>query len=177
MRRLPRVLLIIAVGVVSMFFLMAVRAVAIAGPEGATLVDSSSAAKVADYAVQLAFGVLSIFLMWGTNRIIRAIEKKWDVDIPERQEVAIDGWVEQGILWAEEKSRSKIKEKADKLRGPEKLEVALGYVIGMIRSRGWDTWAADAITAKIEARLGKHRANGGKPRLDAEDSPDLPVSE
>ena len=33
----------------------------------------------------------------------------------------------------------------------------------------------DGIVNKIEGSLGTHRANGGKPRLDGENSPDLPT--
>jgi len=82
--------------------------------------------------------------------------------------------VEQGILWAEEKSRNSIKSRAKKLTGSEKLEQAGSFVLDMIRAQGWPERGAAAIKARIEAKLGYQRANGGKPRLDAENSPDLP---
>lgn len=174
MRKLPRAFLIMITGAASLLLMLALHAVAFAGPEGATLVDSSSAAKFADIALQILIPVVTVFAMWGANKVIRLVERKLGVDIPERQERAINDWVEQGIHFAEEKSRSKIKEKANKLRGPEKLEIALGFVLGMINSNGWHTWTRDKVVAKIEGSLGAHRANGGKPRLDAEGSPDLP---
>ena len=177
MRKLPRALLIMSVGIAAMLFLMALRAVAIAGPAGATLVDSSTTTKFADMAIRILVPVFTLFAMWAANRVIRAIEKKWGIDIPERQEALVETWIGQGILLAEEKSRSKVKEKLDRLRGPAKLEIALQYVLGMINSQGWDTWAKNKLASKIEAKLGAHRANGGKPSFDFEAHPDMPMPE
>jgi hypothetical protein len=137
--------------------------------------DTSLASQAASVALQVVTPILVVLAGWLAHRIVGVIEKKTGIDIPDKQEAKIDGWIEQGILFAEEKSRSYIKEKANKLKGPEKLELAGDFVMAMIEKNGWDDWAKDAIVNKIEGSLGAHRVNGGKPRLDAETSPDLPT--
>ncbi len=137
--------------------------------------DSSVASQAAVVALQVLTPILVALAGWLAHRIVKVVEAKTGIDIPDRQEAKIDDWIEQGIHLAEEKSRSYIKEKANKLKGPEKLELAGDFVMEMIRKNGWDTWAKDAIVKKIEGSLGAHRANGGKPRLDGENSPDLPT--
>jgi hypothetical protein len=137
--------------------------------------DPSLASQAASVALQVVTPILVVLAGWLAHRLVAVFEKKTGIDIPAKQEAKINGGVEEGIHYAEEKSRSYIKEKANKLRGPEKLELAGDFVMAMIKKNGWDDWAKDAIVTKIEGSLGAHRANGGKPRLDGENSPDLPT--
>ena len=137
--------------------------------------DTSVASQAAGVAIQVLTPILIIVGTYFAHRLVKVFEAKTGLDIPAKQEAKIDGWIEEGIHFAEEKSRSYIKEKANKLKGPEKLELAGDFVMAMIKKNGWDDWAKDAIVNKIEGSLGTHRANGGKPRLDGENSPDLPT--
>jgi hypothetical protein len=137
--------------------------------------DSSIASQVAGVALQVLTPILVALAGWLAHRIVKVVESKTGIDIPDKQEAKINGWIEEGIHFAEEKSRSYIKEKANKLKGPEKLEIAGDFVMAMIEKNGWDDWAKDAIVKKIESSLGAHRSNGGKPRLDGADSPDHPT--
>jgi hypothetical protein len=164
-------------GLLTFIVALAVSAVVYAQDGGAAPVDASQQAllsRVTDAAFQIIVPIISLFAMWATHRLIGVFEKKTKFDIPDKQERKIDEWIESGIHWAEEKSRSAIKTKANKLKGPEKLEAAGSFVMEMVKARGWIDWSRKKIEEKIEAQLGLHRANGGKPRLDAEDSPDLP---
>jgi hypothetical protein len=139
------------------------------------IMDPSLASQAAEVALQVLTPILIIVGTYFAHRLVKVFEAKSGIDIPDRQEVKIDEWIEAGIHFAEEKSRSYIKEKANKLKGPEKLELAGDFVMAMIKKNGWDNWAKEAIVTKIEGSLGAHRANGGKPRLDGENSPDLPT--
>ena len=139
--------------------------------------DTSLASQAVGVALQILTPLLIIVGTYLAHRLVKVLEAKTGIDIPEKQEAQIDKWISAGIYLAEEKSRSFIKEKAQKLKGPEKLELAGTYVMNMVKKNGWDDWALEWIEAKIEAKIGTHRANGGKPRLDAEDSPDLPTPE
>lgn len=100
------------------------------------------------------------------------VKKKTGID----QEAQLNKWIREGILYAEEKSRNKIKEKMQKLTGSEKLEAAGKFVLELAKSQGVTKWTKDKVEAKIESWLGEARSDGGKPRLDGEASPDLPVS-
>jgi len=137
----------------------------------------STASQVAEVVVQILTPVLITLAGWLAHRLVAVFEKKTGIDVPKKQEDMIDTWIESGIYYAEEKSRSLIKEKANKLKGPEKLEIAGKFVLDMVKKNGWDAWTKEAVLAKVEGSLGMHRANGGKPRLDAEGSPDLPDPE
>ncbi len=128
--------------------------------------------------VDLAFDFLKVIVTalagYVALRLGAWIKKKTGID----QEEQLNRWIREGILYAEEKSRSKIKEQAQKLTGSEKLEVAAKFVLELAKSQGVTRWTKDKIEAKIESWLGTSRADGdGKPRLDGETSPDLPVSE
>lgn len=125
--------------------------------------DPTVASQAAELALQVLTPILVALAAWLAHRIVGVFEKKTGIDIPEKQEAQIDKWIEAGIHLAEEKSRSLVKSKASKLEGPQKLEVAGTFVMGMISKNGWDDWAQSWILDKIEAQLGTNRANGGKP--------------
>lgn len=128
--------------------------------------DTTAATEIAQFAVTAAAALLVPLLGYLAKRLVNTFEARTGIDVPAAQEAKIDDWVEQAIHFAEEKSRQKIKAKTDKLSGPEKLEEAADFVLGFVKAQGWDTWARDALKNKIEAQLGLHRANGGKPELD-----------
>ncbi len=138
----------------------------------------SALAQTAFNCGDLAFDFLKVIVTalagYVALRLGAWIKKKTGID----QEEQLNRWIREGILYAEEKSRSKIKEQAQKLTGSEKLEVAAKFVLELAKSQGVTRWTKDKIEAKIESWLGTSRADGdGKPRLDGETSPDLPVSE
>lgn len=167
----------ILAGLVTLVLMLAVSTVVFAQDDGAVAASSTILVQLTDAAFRILVPVVTLFAMWGAHRAIAVFEAKTKIDVPDKQEAKIDGWIEDAIHWAEEKSRNAIKHKAEKLRGPEKLESAADFVMGFVESRGWIDWTRAKIEHKIEAKLGVKRANGGKPRLDAEDSPDLPEPE
>ena len=128
--------------------------------------DTSAASQATELAFQVIAPIVTILGAWLAHRLVAIFEQKTGIDIPDKQEAKIDQWVEEGINLAAEKSYKKVKEKTDKLKGPEKLEEAANFVFGMIESRGWDDWTKDKIKTKIEAAVGVHRANGGVPSLE-----------
>ena len=175
MSKTHRILPVLLVGVATFLLAMLVSSIVYAQGDSAPATDENLVQRITEMAFQIITPIIALFAMWAANRLIGVFEKKTGFDIPDKQEKAVEGLIEQGILFAEEKSRSAIKAKADKLSGPDKLEAAGGYVLDIVKANGWVGWTRDRINKKIEAKLGYHRANGGKPRLDSEDHPDLPV--
>ena len=173
---MTRRLLTVLTGLLTLLLMLAIAGVVYAQPSGAGAgAEGNFVEQLTTMAFQILTPVATVFVMWAAHRAIAAFEKRSGIEIPAKQELAIDGWISQGILWAEETSRSAIKSRASKLTGPEKLETAGEFVIDMVRAQGWDTWTANAVRAKIEAKLGDQRANGsGKPRLDVDNAPDHP---
>ena len=171
-RTLARLLTPILAGLLALLAVLSISSVAFAAdpvPEA-----PAAATRLMGIAFDVLALVVSAFVMWGVHRLLALFEKKSGIDIPAKQEEMIDVWVKKGIVYAEEKSRSKIKSIGEKLKGPEKLEVAAKFALDMAESRGLVKWTKDKIAAKVEASLGEHRLNGGKPSLDKETSPDAP---
>lgn len=128
--------------------------------------DENAVTRLADMAFEILTPVLSVVVIWLVHRAIAAFEARTGIDVPAQQEALIDAWVEQGIAFAEEKSRNKVKEKTSKLTGPAKLEEAADFVFDLARARGWIDWSRDRVKRKIEGKLGIARAAGAKPSLD-----------
>jgi len=119
---------------------------------------------------KLVFEVLTVVLpivaTWLAHRVIGVFENKAQIQVPDAMEAKISTWIEQGIILAAEKSYQKVKDKTDKLKGSEKLELAADFVFDMAQAQGWTQWTKDRIKAKIESAVGAHRANGGVPTLE-----------
>ena len=171
---MTRILTTVLAGLMTLMIMLALAGVVYAQGDSVVAAEPNAVEQFTTMAFQILTPVVTLFVMWAAHRAITALEKKVGIQIPAAQEEAIDSWIVQGILWAEEKSRNSIKKHATKLTGPEKLETAGDFVMGMIRLQRWDTWASGTIKAKIESKLGHQRATGGKPRLDNEKSPDFP---
>jgi hypothetical protein len=62
-----------------------------------------------------------------------------------------------GISLAEEKARQTVVNLGEKLKGPEKLEIALGFVMALVKQYNLDDVAEAKIVDYIEARLGISR--------------------
>jgi hypothetical protein len=128
--------------------------------------DTSAASQATELAFQVITPLVTILGAWLAHRLVKLFEDKTGIDIPDKQESKIDEWVEAGINLAAEKSYKKVKEKTEKLTGPEKLEEAADFVFALVAARGWDDWTKDKLKSKIESAIGVHRANGGVPTLE-----------
>jgi len=118
--------------------------------------------RTTDMAFQVLTPVVIIFATWLAHRLVKLFEKKTGIDVPAAQEAQIDGWIEQGIHYAEQKSRAKIKNAEDGLNGPDKLEHAADFVLSFIEAKKYPEWTRDLVKGKIEAKLGIKYASGEK---------------
>jgi len=171
-RTLARLLTPILAGLLALLAVLSISSVAFAADP---VPETPAATRLMGIAFDVLALVVGAFVMWGMHRLLALFEKKSGIDIPDKQEALLDAWVKKGIVYAEEKSRGKIKSLGEKLKGPEKLEIAAKFALDMAESRGLVKWTKDKIAAKVEASLGEHRLNGGKPSLDKDSSPDAPA--
>ena len=81
------------------------------------------------------------------------------------------GWADKGIGLAYEKSHQKVQDLGEKLKGPEKLEVALAFVNGMIKQYELPEMAEEKLKNYVEAKLGLKRKDVGTSIEDAEATP------
>jgi hypothetical protein len=154
---------------IAAFFILTALGTLVWAQDGAAAVAPASEnalTQATSLAFQILTPIVTIIATWFAHRLVGIFEKKLKIDLPEKQEAQIDGWISQGIHWASETSYKKVKEKTSKLTGPEKLETAAAFVFDFAQARGWTEWSKDAIKKKIEAKLGDKRANGGVPHTD-----------
>lgn len=123
----------------------------------------SSLVALAHTAIQTLSPILLALSGWLAHRLIKVFETKTKIDIPAKQEAQVDAWIATGIRAAEEKAYQAVKAKADKITGPEKLEAAISFALGMAEKNGWLDWTRDKLQAKIEAKLNIDKDRPGSP--------------
>jgi hypothetical protein len=123
----------------------------------------SSLVQITDLAIQTLSPILLALSGWLAHRLIKAFEIKTKLDVPAKQEAQIDAWIAAGIRAAEEKAYQAVKAKSDKITGPEKLETAIGFVLGMAEKNGWVDWTKDLLKAKVEALINVDKERPGSP--------------
>jgi hypothetical protein len=118
---------------------------------------SPAAVRVLEFVLQVALVVVTPLAAWFVARMIKVFEAKAKIDIPAKQEEAIQNLVTQGIALAEEKARKAVQAKASSITGPEKLEIAADHVLDLIEAKKWDAWTRDKVKNLIEAKIGMAR--------------------
>jgi hypothetical protein len=111
--------------------------------------------------LKVVFSILGILTTWLVTKGITFFERKTKIDIPASYENTIFGWADKGIGLANEKAHQTLKEQGKKLKGPEKMDIALGFVNTLIQQHKLDAMAQDKLKTYIEAKLGMTR--GDKP--------------
>ena len=119
--------------------------------------EPSVLSRTLSLAFELALAALVPVAAWLTHRAIKIFETKTKIDVPDAIEQQVDRWVDRGIALAEERCHQLLKETTSKLTGPEKLEIAVSYVLDMAAQRGWIEWSKDKIQDKVDAALGTRR--------------------
>jgi hypothetical protein len=133
-----------------------------AAPEAAEATETAEAeanalTRFTGIALSILEPLLLLFATWLAAKGGAYFTKKTKIEIPASIESSIDGWIETGIGLASEKAHQALKNKTKALTGPEKLETAASFVLGMAQSAGWVDWTKETIEKKIESKLGAGR--------------------
>ena len=142
---------------------------ALAMAQDAPVADTNAAQDITFLVAKIIFSVLSMLTAWLVTKAIGYFEKKTKIDIPASTEALLHKWADKGIGYADEKSHQAIQKHGKKLTGPEKLEVALKFVIGMAKQYELPAMAEDKLTEYIEAKLGLNRKDEGISLEEAEE--------
>lgn len=132
--------------------------------DAASAAEPNAVTRVTGIAFEILTVVATCFAIWAANRIIKAIENKTSVDVPERQEAQLRAWIREGAHYAAEQGYKRLKTKTGKLTGPELLEQGADYVLDTARANGWISLSKDYVKKRLEGYLGEKRANGGVPK-------------
>jgi hypothetical protein len=117
----------------------------------------SAAARIGQDVLEILKPILAALVGWVVFKLTRTFEAKTGIDVPQKYEDQVNAWVNQGIAYAEEKARQYVLAKGNTITGPEKLELALGFVLDLADQYKLTTYAKDKIVKKIEAMLGMSR--------------------
>lgn len=138
----------------SLMILVGLAVLLVASPAFAA---STATARLGGMALDILFPVAGVFLLWLARKLVKVFEAKTGIDVPEKIEAQVDSWVEQGIALAEEKSRKVVVAGGEKLKGPEKLELAANFVLDLADQYKLKDKVAASVKDKVEAKLGINR--------------------
>jgi len=129
-------------------------------------VDQSAFGEILMEVVALVFSLLGLVATWLTAKGIKYFEKKTSIDVPAAYEATLAEWASKGVGLAQEKSHQQLQKLGTKLKGPEKMEVAVRFVRTMAENYGWDDIAEEKVRDYVESKLGLDRTDETKTLTD-----------
>jgi hypothetical protein len=100
---------------------------------------------------------LGLVLTALVGKLILAFEQKTKMNIPDAWTTKLNGWLDQGIAYAEEQGHKALKgANAKKLTMPESLEHAADFALSL-GGPALETLGKEQLKKLIEARLGATR--------------------
>lgn len=107
--------------------------------------------------LKIIFSVLGVVGTWLAIKGVKYFEKKTKIDIPAASEKALFDWADQAVGFAHEKSHQALKSTGRKLDGSEKLSLATGFVLDLVKKHNYDVIAETKLKDYVEAKLGTKR--------------------
>jgi hypothetical protein len=118
----------------------------------AAVAPTAPAARIATQIIEVVAYALGVVLMGLVGMLIKAVEKKFKVDVPDEYEVYVNKLLDKGIHYAEEQARKKVTPIAEKV-SLGKLDAAAEFVLGVAERRKVKAMGKDKLKMLIEARL------------------------
>ena len=87
------------------------------------------------------------------RKALQVLEKKFDIDIEEKQERKVDEVILMGVSYAREQGRKALKAGKDPIPGEEKKRMALDYITRTLDSTNATHWSRDRLEDMVEAKL------------------------
>jgi Spy/CpxP family protein refolding chaperone len=125
-------------------------------------VEPSAAARFAGYALDILLPVMAALAGWLAMRCVRWLEQKLKIDISDKQEQKLNALIYEGVAYANEQARKKLKASEEKLKGPEKLELALNFAADMVEHYQLPAVSKEKLTKMVESKLNAYRPSSAK---------------
>ena len=109
------------------------------------------------HVIEVVATALALLVAWGVRKATKYFEAKTKIDIPDKMEIMIANWASKSVDYAEEKAHQFRKAKKRKMKGPDKLEAALGFGLSLAEEHGMTELAKEKLEMYIEAKLGEKR--------------------
>ncbi len=119
--------------------------------------QESATSQVANGAVAAFFTVVAGLVTAYGPRLMRGIEKRFNIDIPDGFEYALDQEAQRGVAYVEEQTHKRLKAKLKPLESEEKLEMAAEFILETTSNPRIRQLARRLIMKRIEAFLSKRR--------------------
>lgn len=90
------------------------------------------------------------------NRLLMMLQKKWDIELSQKQLDQIDQIVREALAYAEEQAHKAVKGDKSSMSGSEKLTIAIDYIQKKSRALNLHSLASEKsemIAAMLEAKL------------------------
>ncbi len=96
---------------------------------GAVAVASATAmSRILDFVLQLGITLALPLAVWFVHRVVKVFEDKTGITVPSAAIDELDTLLAHGVAYAEQKAAVVVKAGGEKLKGPEKLELAANFV-------------------------------------------------
>jgi hypothetical protein len=118
---------------------------------------AAAGASALDYTVSTLGALLGTALIVLLRKGIQVVERRYDIDVPERLELRLEMLADRAIAYAEEQAHKAIKEKIADGGKIDKLGIASGFFLDLLDDAGIRGWAIARAKRFIEARLGQLR--------------------
>lgn len=131
--------------------------VKVSAPEAAA--DASAFSQVMTHVIELMATLLMLLMTALIAKATSYFTKKTKIEIPAKTEEMLAVWGSKAVNYASEKAHQYNASKGETMKGPEKLEVALGFGLSLAEEHGMADLAKEKLTKYIEAHLGEKRSS------------------
>lgn len=132
---------------------------AIAHAQGTDISDATGS-PVGDLLMMLmkvVFSVLGLVATYLTTMAINYFQKKTKIEIPASTEKMLFDWADQAVGLATEKAHQVLQQTGKSLNGPDKLNIAVQFVLDLAKKHNIDAIAEEQLKDYINAKLGAKR--------------------
>jgi len=136
--------------IIVLFVLLMTSSVAFAQSEGAS---DPAAFTLLNHALEIAGALLMLLATWATHKVSGLLKSKTGVEVDS----LLESFATKAVHFAEEKAHQQLSSKKKALKGPEKMEVALGFALALAEQNKLPAKAKEKMANYIEAKLGETR--------------------
>lgn len=117
------------------------------------LADETILTKLTSSALDILIPAVSALVMFFAHRLISLAENKWKFQVSTETSAKIDQFVQDAIRYAEEKARPALRGATEQVKGSDKMEMALSYVVDQMKSSGMEDQIKEKLQKLIESKL------------------------
>jgi hypothetical protein len=139
--------------VVIVLILCALAGAAFAQPTDVPAAEAPALQQLTGHVIEIVAAVLALLATWLTTKVGGWLQRKTGVET----DVLLDSLAAKAVNFAKEQAHKFLQEKGEKMRGPEKLELAMKFGLDLVESHGLPKAAQDKLVNYIESKLGEAR--------------------